>query len=116
LSKLGVAAVFTGGDGVIVWATGDLDLATCSQLERSLSALQMDGRPNIVLDLSEVGFIDSSGLRVLVQAHRQARLWDGCFFIRGASDQALQLFRLTGLDDELVIESRLGAAAERLPG
>jgi anti-sigma B factor antagonist len=115
MSKLGVAAVFTGDDGVIVWATGDLDLATCAQLERSLLALQMDGRPNIVLDLSEVGFIDSTGLRVLVEGHRRAGLRDGCFLIRGASNQALQLFRLTGLDQGLDIEPGLGAPRERLP-
>jgi anti-anti-sigma factor len=62
-----------------------------------------------VLDLSDVGFIDSTGLRVLVQCHRQTRL-GGSLLIRGPSDQALELFRLTGLDHELNVEPRLSTS------
>src|SRR5215212_1077361 len=111
MSNLRVDTEFTGEEGVILRVTGDLDLATYPLLEAPLYALQMDGKRNIVLDLSEVGFIDSTGLRVLSGAELRARLRGGCVLIRGASDQALSLFELTGLDEALMIEGRLGTAS-----
>ena len=111
MSNLRVDTEFTGEEGVILRVTGDLDLATHARLEAPLQTLQMDGRPNIVLDLSEVGFIDSTGLRVLSGAELRARLRGGSVLIRGASDQALDLFKLTGLDEALIIEPRFGTAS-----
>jgi anti-anti-sigma factor len=97
-------------DAVVLRLTGDLDFASFGLLDAPLQTLQMDGRSDLVIDLSDVGFIDSTGLRVLLQAHRRALARGRTLLIRGASAQAMQLFRLTGAEGELTIEE-LGTAS-----
>src|SRR5204863_3598970 len=91
MRQLNVDTEFVGADRVVLRVTGDLDLASSGLLEAPLWALQMDGRPNIVLDLSGLGFIDSTGLNVLVGAHRRAEIRGDSVVIRGASRAAVRL-------------------------
>lgn len=56
-----------GDEGVVVEAGGELDLAVSPALEAALTADELDGGP-VVLDLTELTFMDSSGLRVLLVA------------------------------------------------
>jgi anti-anti-sigma factor len=60
------------GDAAIVVPTGELDLATAPALEASLARAFEDDCGHVVLDLRELEFIDSSGLRTLLTARRQA--------------------------------------------
>jgi len=53
---------------------------------------------NVIVDLEQVGFIDSSGLGVLVSALRRARERDGAVRIVCRRDNILKIFRITGLD------------------
>jgi|KBSSwiStaDraftv2_1062776.scaffolds.fasta_scaffold1127421_2 anti-sigma B factor antagonist len=97
-------------DAIVLRLTGDLDFGTCGLLDAPLQTLQRDGRSDLVIDLSEVGFIDSTALSVLLQAHRRAVARGRTLLIRGAPYQALRLFQLTGTDGELTIEA-LGTAS-----
>lgn len=61
------------GDGLAVHVAGELDIATAPALESALlGALESEAAP-ILLDLEQVSFIDSMGLRVLVWATRECR-------------------------------------------
>jgi anti-sigma B factor antagonist len=60
------------GDAAVVVPTGELDLATAPALEASLSRAFTEAAPRVVLDLRELEFIDSSGLRTLLTARRRA--------------------------------------------
>jgi anti-sigma B factor antagonist len=61
------------GDAAVVVPTGELDLATAPALETALArAFHAAGAGSVVLDLRELEFIDSSGLRTLLTARRQA--------------------------------------------
>ena len=61
------------GDAAVVIPKGELDLATAPALESALgSAFSAGGSGSVVLDLRELEFIDSSGLRTLLSARRQA--------------------------------------------
>jgi anti-sigma B factor antagonist len=63
------------GDAAVVVPTGELDLATAPALESALArAFEGDGAGHVVLDLRELEFIDSSGLRTLLTARRQAEV------------------------------------------
>jgi anti-anti-sigma factor len=90
--------------------SGDVDLETFGLLEAPLQTLQLDGRSNIVVDLSGIGFIDSTGVRVIVEAHRRAVVRGRTLLIRGAPEQVLRLFQLTATDRELTVEADLGTA------
>jgi anti-anti-sigma factor len=60
------------GDAAVVVPTGELDLATAPALEDALGRAFEDGSGRVVLDLRELEFIDSSGLRTLLTARRRA--------------------------------------------
>jgi anti-sigma B factor antagonist len=60
------------GEAAVVIPTGELDLATAPALEASLNRAFGDDSGRVVLDLRELEFIDSSGLRTLLTARRQA--------------------------------------------
>ena len=86
-------------DGYVrVTVLGELDMLVADQLTRALARLRRDGA-NVRLDLSRLGFIDSSGLRVLVVAKREA-LDDGWAFEidRQVSASARRLFELSGVE------------------
>ena len=67
------------GDAAVVVPTGELDLATAPALEEALGRAFEDGSGRVVLDLRELEFIDSSGLRTLLTARRRAEEADAQF-------------------------------------
>ena len=73
---------------------GDLDIAGGPTLEAYLLRSQ-DGLP-IVLDLGEVDFIDSSGLRALLAASRRARTHDTVVRLRNVGASVQRLLEITG--------------------
>lgn len=86
--------------------TGDLDIVTSDQVKRDLTALLEDGAPHLRLDLSTVGFVDSSGLGVLVALHRLAESLGGSFVVQTVPPQVQRLFDITRLGDLLMVERR----------
>ena len=90
-------------DGALrVVPRGELDLATAPELERFLGERLAEGRA-LRLDLRELGFMDSSGVRVLVTAHRAAERGEGTLQIvrprqGGAVDRVLAI---AGIADQL---------------
>ena len=60
------------GESAVVVPTGELDLATAPALEEALGRAFAGGTARVVLDLRELEFIDSSGLRTLLTARRRA--------------------------------------------
>ena len=102
----------TTADGRRVIAPrGELDLATAAQLERRLA-----GTIDTELDLSELSFIDSTGIRVLVgTAQRaQAEAWE--FTVRNPQPGVLRVLKLVALEQQLGLESQDGSAAQRADG
>jgi stage II sporulation protein AA (anti-sigma F factor antagonist) len=60
------------GDATVLSPHGDLDLATAGQLKQALETAMEDGPGIVVVDLSAVGFMDSTGLRVVLAANERA--------------------------------------------
>ena len=83
----------------IIVAHGEIDVAT-SPILRSELAVVLTLRPDeITLDLRDVGFVDSSGLGVLVGALKRLREGGGHrFVIVGAQDAVRKVFSITGLN------------------
>jgi anti-sigma B factor antagonist len=77
------------GDAAVVVPTGELDLATAPALEEALERAFSGGSARVVLDLRELEFIDSSGLRTLLTARRQAEV-AGAQFSLVAGHRALE--------------------------
>ncbi len=89
------------GDAFYLQVEGELDLATAPALDEELARAEASTASRVVIDLTGASFIDSTGLRSLLEAHVRAEADGNRLRITGASDQALRLFRLAGLLDRL---------------
>jgi anti-sigma B factor antagonist len=78
---------------------GELDIASAPELEKQVKRLQWDGASSIVLDLSGLDFIDSTGLHVLARAQR--RSGDGGLTLLRGPRTVHRVFELTGMDELL---------------
>ncbi len=56
-----------------IWPSGDIDMAVADRLEQVLNAHLANGVMRVVVDLGDVTFLDSSGIRALLMAHQFAR-------------------------------------------
>jgi anti-anti-sigma factor len=86
-------------DGSTVIVDGEVDAHTCPELTSALDPLPGSG--NVHVDLSAVGFMDSSGLRALIAAHRTAAEADRQLVIVNPSNAVLRLIEISGLRDHL---------------
>ncbi len=84
------------GNGFVLSIYGELDVASAPILEKQIKRLQWAGATAIVIDLSGLDFIDSTGLHVLIRAHRRAQ--DGQLTLLRGSRNVHRVFELTGTD------------------
>ena len=82
----------------VVTITGEVDVYTSPILRERLVQAAGDGCGLMIVDLDQVGFIDSSGLGVLVGALRRLREQGGEMHVVCTVEQILKIFRITGLD------------------
>ena len=85
---------------------GDIDVAGGPILEAALLAREADDP--LVIDLSDVFFIDSSGLRSLLGASRRAHDRNATVVLRDVGPEVLRLLEITGTTEHFSIESSHG--------
>lgn len=91
-------------DGKIVVAVGgEIDVYTAPKLRDKISELVATGAYDIVVDMHEVEFLDSTGLGVLVGGLKKVRAHDGSLRLVCNQDRLLRIFRITGLAKVFVI-------------
>jgi anti-sigma B factor antagonist len=83
-------------DEVVLAVEGELELASADQLERSVARLQQPEIKRIVLDLSQVQFIDSSGLRVLLAVRNAAKRKGHALVLVAPAPSVQRIFEITG--------------------
>ncbi len=93
--------------GVVVTPHGDVDLTTSYLVRNALEQIVDDGAPAVVLDLSDVGFMDSTALGVLVTFHRRlgSRL-----VVAGVRPNVLRLLEMTKFTAVLRLTDSVDAA------
>jgi anti-sigma B factor antagonist len=92
------------GDEAVLTLTGELDPHTAPLLAEELDGLESEGVTAVVLVLSNLGFIDSSGLRVLIAADRDIAERGGTLTLRSPSETVRRLLEITGLNDHLTTD------------
>jgi anti-sigma B factor antagonist len=98
------------GESYLVRLSGELDLYAAPQLENELETLIRAGAAHVLVDLSGLGFLDSSGLGVLLGAAR--RLGREAFALTGLGIETRRVLEITGTDRILtVIDTPRGVPA-----
>lgn len=91
---------------VVVYVQGDIDLGTSSEFQRSLLAV-MDKKPaRIVVNLSKVPYMDSSGVASLVKVRSRSRKSNIRLVLAGLGGRVRSVFEITKLDHVFDIKSR----------
>jgi anti-sigma B factor antagonist len=81
--------------------SGELDLASAEMLEAKLKELESSEPDLLVLDLRELEFMDSTGLRAVIAADARARERGGRLVVVRAPEEVDRVFRLTRMDQHL---------------
>jgi anti-anti-sigma factor len=100
--NLGILALRTErqGDAHVIALIGELDLDGAPRLEEELLRVEATDATSIVVDLRELDFIDSTGLRMLIMAADRSQSNDRFTILRGPK-QVHRVFEITNLVDRL---------------
>jgi anti-sigma B factor antagonist len=99
------------GDTVHVALRGELDISSAPRLSDDLARVEAAGPARIVLDLSTLDFMDSTGLRILIGADSRAREADRRLILIKGNEMVQRVLRVTRLDERLEIVSDPDALA-----
>lgn len=100
----------TVGDRTVVEVGGEIDVYTAPKLREALIELVQGGTYNIVVDMEQVEFLDSTGLGVLVGGLKRVRSHDGSMTLVCTQERLLKIFRITGLTRVFEIHPDVDAA------
>lgn len=81
----------------VIAVGGEIDVYTAPKLRDTITDLVGGGAYDLVVDLSAVEFLDSTGLGVLVGGLKKVRSHDGSLSLVCDQDRLLKIFRITGL-------------------
>ena len=83
----------------VIDVQGEIDMYTAPRLRELLIDLVSKGNYQLVVDLDKVGFLDSTGLGVLVGGLKRVRVHDGSLDLVCTQQRILRIFRITGLTE-----------------
>jgi anti-anti-sigma factor len=86
------------GDVHTISLSGELDLATAADVQRELERVEATDAQSIVLDLSELTFMDSTGVRLLVTAHARSRTDSNRLTLLRGGRAVQRILQLSGVD------------------
>jgi anti-sigma B factor antagonist len=80
---------------------GELDISTVPEVEREMARVERQQPPRVVMDLRDLTFIDSTGLRVVLAADARCRRWGGELVLIAGPPAVHRVFRIALLDRRL---------------
>ena len=103
-----VEAIERRGDAVVLRLAGELDLYNAADVTAALEELAADSPSRVIIDLSEVAFVDSTALGTLVEARRQMGQ-NGLVLVAPGHDVARAL-EVSGLDQHFTVRGSVDEA------
>jgi anti-sigma B factor antagonist len=102
VAPLTFTTTLTSAGDAWISLTGELDLSATTSLEEEISRLaEHDGVRRVVLDLRELEFMDSTGLRMVALAERRLRAADRELALVRGPDTVQRVFAITRMDEHL---------------
>lgn len=99
------------GDRTVIEVGGEVDVYTAPKLDAEITSIVGSGKSHIIVDLSGVEFLDSTGLGVLVKGLKHAKEAGGSLAVVATSDRIIKVFRITGLDSAIPLHDSVDSAA-----
>jgi anti-sigma B factor antagonist len=103
-------SVHPDGHGVVLTVCGEVDLATAPQLDAKLTDLVDNGTGSVVVDLTPVAFLDSTGLTVLLAARQRAQAGGRSIQLVCREGPVLRVLQMTGAEKVIPVYSSLAEA------
>ncbi len=100
-------ATTPGSDRFVITVSGEVDLASSPDLDTSIIAAIASGAASVVIDLTNVSFMDSSGLGVIVRGLKRCREADKDLDLVITNERVLKVFGITGLDQVIPIHDSI---------
>jgi anti-anti-sigma factor len=97
------ATVATDGDRATVSLRGELDMSAVDRAREAIEQAEAGGATLLVLDLSELEFMDSTGLEVVLRAARRARDSGRRLIVQRPSRYVRRLLEMTAIDQSLEV-------------
>jgi anti-sigma B factor antagonist len=97
----------------VIAVAGELDLASAPRFKHSLIRAAREHEKGLVVDFSELTFIDSTAIRILVDA-RALRPVDDPFVVVCAHPRVLTIFKIAGLEGTLQLAPSMSEALDRV--
>ncbi|GAB3110375.1 hypothetical protein GCM10027055_09590 [Janibacter alkaliphilus] len=94
----------------VVHVQGDVDVTSAPSMREAIDALILAGHRRMVLDLTDVSFIDSTGLGVVVGRLKGLRRSAGVLTVAASHERVLRVLGITGLDTVLDVAPDVDAA------
>lgn len=94
----------SGGNEKLVFLRGEIDIYSAPDFRENLFQAIGDCKEDIVLDCSELSYIDSMGLGIMVAALKRAKQNDSNVRIINPKPNVKKLFKITGLDKVFIME------------
>lgn len=111
--ELSVSRQSVGGVPVVA-VSGEVDVYSAPALKESLTELLQSGVNTVVVDLTAVAFLDSTGLGALVEARAATTEAGGTLPLVCSQERIVKLFTITGLDGVFSIHPTLDDAIQSL--
>ena len=97
----------SNSDYQVITVSGEVDLATSPELDVAIIGALESGTQSLVIDLSDVSFMDSSGLGVIVRGLKRCREADKDLDLVISNERVLKVFGITGLDQVIPIHASI---------
>jgi anti-sigma B factor antagonist len=107
--RLGLSTRFESRS-VIVAIEGELDIATAADLQEHIRTAIDDHGPWLILDLSALEFMDSSGLNVIISAYRTIRERNGSLSLAHLNERVTKIVRMVGLQRQVAVHQTVATA------
>jgi len=98
------------GARTVLHVAGEIDVSSSDRLREQVAQLLARGRTDLVVDLTGVTFMDSTGLGLLVGTLKRVRVAGGRLVLVVDSERLLKVFRITGLTQVFTIRTSVADA------
>lgn len=108
-------------DGIpVLDVTGEIDIYTTPQFKEAVSAAIDENKPAIIINMTQVTYMDSSGFGTLLSATKRLRPLDGALYLTGCNDSIQRMLQITrlntifgvyGTEDEALAAAKAGPSS-----